>query len=78
MTPTGRASVGRSYLLPARARERVRYGWDTHFNDDRALGYGIVLGHISLCDGPRDLVVPLVSLGALTGVAEWVMRDQQK
>ena len=31
-----------------------------------------------LCDGPRDLVVPLVTLGALTGVAEWVMRDQQK
>jgi hypothetical protein len=31
-----------------------------------------------LCDGPRDLVVPLVSLGALTGVAEWVMRSQQK
>ncbi len=49
MTPTGRASVGRSYFLPARARETVRYGWDTHFNDDRALGYGIVLGRISHC-----------------------------
>ena len=42
MTPTGRASVGRSYSS-ARARERVHYGWDTHFNDDRALGDGIVL-----------------------------------
>jgi hypothetical protein len=31
-----------------------------------------------LCDGPTDLVFPLVSFGALTGVAEWIMRDQEK
>jgi len=25
-------------------------------------------------DGPRELIVPLIALGALTGLAEWYMR----
>jgi len=29
-------------------------------------------------DGPRDLILPLVALGILTGVAEWYMRRNAK
>jgi hypothetical protein len=81
MTPTGCASVGRRYFLPARARERARYGWNTNSNDDSTLvtaSCWAVSLIAYLCDGPPDLVVPLVSLGALTGVAEWMMSDQEQ
>ena len=30
-----------------------------------------------LFDGPVDIVFPLVTFGALTGVAEWVMRSKR-
>jgi hypothetical protein len=39
--------AGRSYFLPARVRERARHDWNTQFNDDRTLGYGIMLGRVS-------------------------------
>jgi len=33
---------------------------------------------VYLFDGPRDIVFPLVFFGALTGIAEWIVRDQQQ
>ena len=30
-----------------------------------------------LLDGPVDFIFPLVTFGALTGVAEWIMRSRQ-
>src|ERR1700735_1569743 len=47
MTPTGRACVGRSYFLPARARERARDDWNSEFNFDCAVGCWFVLGGLT-------------------------------
>ena len=47
MTPTGRASVGRSYFLPARARERARDDWNSKFNCNCALDRRLMLGDLA-------------------------------
>jgi hypothetical protein len=31
-----------------------------------------------LCDGPPDLVFPLLTFGVLTGTAEWILRSKER
>jgi len=81
MTPTGRtAPVGAISFQRVPEKGHVMTGIPT--STMIALWVAASCWAVSLvaylCDGPPDLVFPLVSLGALTGVAEWIMRDQEK
>jgi hypothetical protein len=76
MTPTERVCAGRSRFLSTRAPE-VRMG---RLPNSIAIALWIVGASWALAflayvfDGPRELILPLVALGALTGIAEWYMR----
>ena len=38
----------------------------------------LVAAALYIFDGPRELILPVVTLGTLTGVAEWYLRRSPK
>lgn len=78
MTPTERVCAGRGYFLPTRAHEARMEGlpnslaiafWVT------AAAWGLAL-LAYIFSAPRELILPLVALGALSGFAEWYTRQR--
>ena len=76
MTPRERVCAGRSRVLPARALEARM----ERLPNSLAIALWTVGASwavaflIYVFDGPRELTMPLVALGVLTGIAEWYMR----
>jgi hypothetical protein len=75
MTPTERVCAGRSYSFPRAREARME-----RLPNSLAIAFWIVGAAWALAllayffNGPRELILPLVALGALTGLAEWYMR----
>jgi hypothetical protein len=80
MTPTGRTRVGRSYFLPA-APEKGRLM--TPLPNSLSISLWVVgccwavaaIAYVT--DSETGLAVPLAIIGALTGLAEWLVRRQR-
>ena len=76
MTPTGRSSVGRSLHL---ADALERWAQMTRIPDSLTIALWItgaswLVALIAYVLDERELILPLVMLGIVTGIAEWVMR----
>jgi hypothetical protein len=76
MTPTERVCAGRSRVLPVCAlgarMERLPNSLAIALWTVGASWAMAFLVYVF--DGPRELIVPLVALGVLSGIAEWYMR----
>jgi uncharacterized membrane protein len=80
MTPTGRGGAGRSFSFQQRPeRDRMDRLPDSLAIALWTIGSLWVLATVAYAFGAStELILPLIALGLLTGIAEWVLRQKGK